>query len=476
MKYPFGLVVLSRAIFPVTLFIAGCSPAHVAGQAVMRDLLQQPELRGAQVGISVYDPATARYLYNYQGDKYFVPASNTKLFTLYAGLKYLGDSLVGIRYLEADTAWFIEPAGDPTLLHPAFPKQPVIGLLQKTKKPIYLIDDNWQDKSWGKGWAWDDYNEDYMAERSSLPVYGNTIRWVQEEQKQQRGDSSFEPSPSFYSLPEVDWTVRFTTDTTQKTFSVQRERDDNIFRITAGKEKYKAQDVPFITHGVASALVLLKDTVGKTIFVTDHLPFPGSRPFGQTLASGRAGPESPRGPNSHSGFTALYSQPVDSLFKPMMWNSDNFFAEQTLLMVSNEILGTMNDNKIIDDLLSNDLGALPQKPVWVDGSGLSRNDLFTPQDFVALLDTMSREFGLARMERLLPTGGTGTLGSYYKEDSAYIYAKTGSLSGIVALSGYLFTKKDHLLIFSILINNYTGSGSAVRRQIEKLIHKIREED
>jgi D-alanyl-D-alanine carboxypeptidase/D-alanyl-D-alanine-endopeptidase (penicillin-binding protein 4) len=123
--------------------------------------------------------------------------------------------------------------------------------------------------------------------------------------------------------------------------------------------------------------------------------------------------------------------------------------------------------------LKTDLKDLPQRPVWVDGSGLSRNDLFTPQDFVWLLDKFQREFGLDRMQRILPTGGTGTLSSYYRQDSGFIFAKTGSLSGVVALSGYLITQKGHLLLFSILINNYTGSGVTVRRQMEQLIHAFR---
>jgi serine-type D-Ala-D-Ala carboxypeptidase/endopeptidase (penicillin-binding protein 4) len=110
----------------------------------------------------------------------------------------------------------------------------------------------------------------------------------------------------------------------------------------------------------------------------------------------------------------------------------------------------------------------------VDGCGLSRNDLFTPQDFVWLLDTLQKKFGLARMKGILPTGGTGTLTSYYREDAGFIFAKTGSLSGVAALSGYLITKKGKPLLFSILINNYTGSGGSVRRQMEKWIHYIRD--
>jgi D-alanyl-D-alanine carboxypeptidase/D-alanyl-D-alanine-endopeptidase (penicillin-binding protein 4) len=440
-----------------TIFMQACSPAHFIGGQTNRDLLRQPGLRSAQVGISVYDPATARYLYNYQGDKYFVPASNTKLFTLYAGLKYLGDSLAGIRYRETDTALFLRATGDPTLLHTDFPDQPVIRFLQAAKKKLWLIDDNWQDQALGKGWVWDDYNDAFMAERSSLPVYGNTIRWVQELQKPGKEDSLFDPSPSIYSLPEVDWPVHFTTDTGRKSFFVRREKEENIFRITEGKEKYKAQDVPFITHGVGSAILLLKDTIGKTVFFEDE----GSQ-FARAMRPGAA------------GFAVLRSRPVDSLFRPMMFNSDNFFAEQTLLMVSNEHLGKMNDVEMIADLLGADLHELPQKPVWADGSGLSRYNLFTPQDFVWLLDKMSRDFSLARMERLLPTGGLGTLANYYKQDSGYIFAKTGSLSGVAALSGYLVTKKNRLLIFSILVNNYTGGGAAVRKQVEKLVHAIRE--
>jgi len=415
-------------------------------------LLRQPGLLPAQVGLCLFDPNTSQYLYNWQGDKYFIPASNTKLFSLYAGLKHLGDSLVGMRYRLTDTALFILPTGDPTLLHPSFADQPVIRFLQNIHRNLYLTEGNWQDRPFGRGWAWDDYNDDYMPERSAFPVYGNLIRWAQDTN-----------SGSFYSIPEVDWRVRFSPDSSNQGFSVHRDVHDNVFVITEGKGRAHEQDVPFITEGIASAATLLKDTVGRAVGIRNSLPpfgRPGANPTGAVA--------------SIAGLGAIHSRPIDSLFRPMMYKSDNFFAEQTLLMVGNEWLGKMNDRTTIDTLLNGELKGLPQRPFWVDGSGLSRNDLFTPQDFVWLLNKMSQEFGLARLKGILPTGGKGTLSSYYKADSGYIFAKTGSLSGVVALSGYLITKKDHLLLFSILINNYTGSGVAVRRQMEQWIHHIRD--
>jgi D-alanyl-D-alanine carboxypeptidase/D-alanyl-D-alanine-endopeptidase (penicillin-binding protein 4) len=109
----------------------------------------------------------------------------------------------------------------------------------------------------------------------------------------------------------------------------------------------------------------------------------------------------------------------------------------------------------------------------VDGSGLSRYNLFTPNDFVVLLQKMQREIGMTRLQAILPTGGKGTLANLYKQDSNYIFAKTGTLSGIVALSGYLYTKKNKLLIFSILINNHTGSAGTIRRRVESFLTGIR---
>jgi serine-type D-Ala-D-Ala carboxypeptidase/endopeptidase (penicillin-binding protein 4) len=156
-----------------------------------------------------------------------------------------------------------------------------------------------------------------------------------------------------------------------------------------------------------------------------------------------------------------------------MHRSDNFFAEQCLLMAAYKAFGNMDDGRLRDSMLKTDLADLPQKPRWADGSGLSRYNLFSPQDFVMLLNKMKNEFGMERLKLILATGNEGTLTNYYKGEEGFLFAKTGTLSGVVALSGFLYRKDNRLLIFSVLVNNHQGSATAVRRAVEKFIRSLR---
>ena len=219
-----------------SIFSGACGPAARISKSVQKDLLKQNAFKAAHVGISIYDVARGGYLYNYQADKYFVPASNTKIFTLYAALKNLKDSLTGLRYEETPDTIFIYPSADPSLLHPDFRKQPVIEWLQKTRKPVLLVNSGWQEKALGFGWSWDDYNDDYMPERSPLPVYGNVVKWIQVSQKNTQPELEDSMQTFVFSEPEVNWKVRFKEDRVNKLFSVSRRRDDNFFEVSQGRE------------------------------------------------------------------------------------------------------------------------------------------------------------------------------------------------------------------------------------------------
>ena len=97
LKLPAARSFFALLLLPAVLCWPACSPSHLAGSypdkhskdALMQftedSLLRQPGLLPAQVGICLYDPAKAATLFDYQGDKYFMPASNTKLFSLMPG-------------------------------------------------------------------------------------------------------------------------------------------------------------------------------------------------------------------------------------------------------------------------------------------------------------------------------------------------------------------------------------------------------
>jgi len=414
--------------------LASCSVNKQIAREAKQDIFNNPDFAPAHIGISVYEPATDKYLYNYQGDKFFVPASNTKLFTCYAAMKYLGDSLVGLRYVDKGNGTIeVEANGDASFLHPDFKNQPVFNFLKKQNK-ILLTDNNWKDNSLGAGWAWDDYNNDYMAERSLMPIYGNIVQF--------RQSGGFHSQPANFAKSLVS-----AISAMKAGYSIRREYGTDSFTVRPSKTAFASADIPFYT-GSNQIIRLLNDTLQNKVelvhFAIDRLP----------------------------DVVKIYSQPTDSLLKIMMHRSDNFFAEQTLLMVSNERLGIMNDIKIIDTLLKSDLKELPQKPKWVDGSGLSRYNLFSPQDFVWVLTQMKKEFNWERIKDILPTGGTGTLGGGYKNYAGHIFAKTGTLSNHVALSGYIITNKGRELIFSVLVNAHQTSAANIRKGVEKLVSAI----
>lgn len=431
-----------RLIFIFDLFLSGCSVTKQIDRFAKINVLNNPAFISAHTGISIYEPASGKYWYNYQADKYFVPASNTKLVTCYAAMKYLGDSLVGIRYRELNNKIIIYGAGDPTFLHPDFTQQRVFGFLKNTAKQIVFNNLSWNEKRWGAGWSWDDYSDYYMPERSALPVYGNIVRI---------GNHVNDPVvvPGFFKTDiEVDSSLNWNLFPQ----TIRRDFFKNHFIVTEGRPDEHYTETPFHTND-SIIIQLLNDTLHKSITLTN-------------VASNV----------ENLKVMQLYSRPTDSMLRPLMYHSDNFFAEQTLLMVSDKLLGMMNDEKIIDTLLKTDFKDLPQKPNWVDGSGLSHYNLFSPRDFVVILNKMKNEFGMDRIKHILATGGTGTIKNYYKADSGFIYGKTGTLSGVVAFSGFLFTKKNKLLIFSTLINNHNSSPAIIRKAIEKFVEEVRDKN
>ena len=424
----------------VSLLASACAvqkPTGIVLQA-KSSILDKPEFAPAHVGISIYDPVEKKYLYNYQSAKYFVPASNTKLFSFYAALKNLKDSLVAFEYATQDDNIAIRFTGDPTFLHPDFKQQRAYNFLQLNAPNITLITPRWNAASFGNGWAWNDYDANYMPERSAMPIYGNLVRF-------EKKGNGLKVIPKLFKD-----SLYIFANMMEGNYLINRDKNDNRFEVVKSNRKFTSTQIPFTVKKSIEEVSfnLLEDTLNRVLhFATELI-------------------------NKNANWKKYYSQPTDSMLKIMMHESDNFFAEQTLLMVGNEKIGIMDDNKTIDTLLKAEFLGLPQKPKWVDGSGLSRYNLFTPQDFVWVLTQMKNEFSWERITAILPTGNEGTLAGLYKNYERKIYAKTGTLSNHVAISGYLITNKGKQLIFSVLVNAHQTSATTIRKSIEQFLTGI----
>ncbi len=448
---PFRLVMAAGLFFLISCRVHRTGDNSRLSHAA-EEFINDSLFTNAHLGISVFDPVKRDFLIDHQGDKYFIPASNTKIITCFVGMKYLGDSIPALEWKDVDSAIILRPTGDPTLLHPDYMDQPAIDLLRSLTKKMYMDTSAWQEHALGPGWSWDDYNDDYSAERSAFPVYGNVIRWHQARTKKEYPRDDSDTIDTFlFSEPDLNWQVDISPPSPDHVFRVRRDLSENRFLVSEGQETEAVIDVPFLTHGVRSAVELLADTVHRYIGVL-------------------------KGKYPASDFTLVRSRPVDSMLKPMMHRSDNFFAEQTLLMVGSTITGEMNDKGGIHALLQQELSGFPDKPVWVDGSGLSRYNLFTPHDFIWLLNKMRQEVRWERITDVFSTGGFGNRGNDHPEDKDRIHAKSGSMSGVLCLSGFLVARSGRTLLFSILLNNYTRPIGPVRSRIQKLLYHLIEDN
>ena len=422
-------------IASIAMLLSACTVRQA-----QKKLLSTEAVKGAHIGIAIYNDTKGKWLTKYHSDHYFTPASNTKIIATYLGLEFLGDSLPGWKMAEHKDTIFLIPQGDPSFFHPEFKYQPVVDLIKNTNKQVLITTNQVQDhfEIFGNGWAWNDYAEDYQPERSRMPIYGNVVHFYQSNKK----IDSIKPFYFFkdyldlHKVEEKNWTRDFT---------------GNRFYTTAESNKRKYFQVPFDQQYAPLFLGvdLINDTLNKKVTINKNIKIPSD------------------------GFKTIRTVPTDSLLKMMMLRSDNFYADQIVLMSSEQLLGKMDDAAFIDTATKLLFSNLPQPMRWVDGSGLSRYNLNTPENYVAILQQMQNKFGEARIKNIFEKGGEGTIAAYYKNFPGTIYAKTGTLGGQVALSGFIYTPKNQKLYFSVLIANHMSKSSAqVRKAVETYLTSV----
>ena len=423
-------VVLSIAKVSVIVLLAACSPVKklAVGRDVQDILRKSAVFSQHHTGFSLYDIEANSFIATHNANLLFTPASNTKLLTMYATMASFRDSIPALLYQKFEDELVVQPIGEPTFLLEAFEHQPVLNYLKQQDTVSIHFEEALAP--YGAGWAWDDYPFGFQAQRSWWPIYGNRLTVSRE-------DSAVDIAPNFFH--------DFTSFQTGDKVRVSREQNFNVFQIQLDDTTRFEKQVPF-TYDETLFNALLSDTLSSQVF----------RLSSRELTS----------PDTLNG------QHIDTLLAKMLKPSDNFLAEQ-LLILSAWKQGFIDVADYIDQLKNKELNSLG-RIVWVDGSGLSRYNLISPNFQVRLLKKAHENYGWKRLTAILPTGGEGTLQELYLDADPFIYAKTGTLSNNHCLSGFLITKSGKKLIFSLMNNHYTAPTGKVKKAMESLLVQIRE--
>jgi D-alanyl-D-alanine carboxypeptidase/D-alanyl-D-alanine-endopeptidase (penicillin-binding protein 4) len=437
--------ILFRPFFSlVFLFIAGfaftgCSVKQRVHRQLDKSFKQSEVVNTYHMGFALYDLEKEELLYGRNEDKYFIPASNTKLYTFYGGLKMLSDSIPSLRYVERGDSLIFWGTGDPSFLQSQLQGNKAYEFLKASKRQLFFAHGRYKGNFYGNGWSWDDYNYYYQAEISELPLMGNMLNLSAQ-------GGQLQISPRLF-----DACFQADTQSASSDFRVTREFDQNLFRypVLPIPDQYR-QQVPYKIN-TATTLALLSDTLQKHVGLMEmKMPMDAK---------------------------TIYGVKTDSVLKAMMLPSDNFIAEQLLLVYSNQLSQELSTEKAIKHITDTYLQELPDKPFWVDGSGLSRSNLFSPRDMVTLLAMIYKEVGdQKRLFSMLPAGGqSGTLrNAYPKTDQPFVFGKTGTLSNTHNQSGYVVTKKGKVYLYAFLNNNFVQSAATIRKEMEKIVTQIHE--
>lgn len=399
-------------------------------------------LRQHQVGVCLTDVATGQPVYELNSDKYFTPASTMKLFSLYAGLHLLPDSLPSLHYVLRPDSLLFWGTGDPTLLHGDVPSGRALAFLQNRPEKLFYAPVPCAE-AYGPGWTWDDYNYYFQPERGAFPIYGHTVRFYAK---------AGQPLPRVYPRffrPLTEVAPLQYVNTAED--HVRRAVLENRFFVFPSTKNW-VDETPFRTND-ALLLQLLQDTLRRPV----------------VPAALRLRPQ--------DSVRTLRGLAVDSVYRRMLRVSDNFLAEQLLLMCASSLSpDSLSAARVIRVMQANYLRTLPDAPRWVDGSGLSRLNLVTPRTLVALLLQLHAEVPEPRLLNWLAAGGRqGTLKRVYRDPRGpWLWGKTGTLSNNHNLCGYLRTKSGRLLAFSFMNNNHVAETSAIRKEMERILTQVRE--
>ena len=486
-------------------------------QTRIRSRLFAPELRRGQVGIKIVSLKTGKVVYDDNSEKYFMPASNMKNFTVAAALERLTPSYTIATTVYAPAApdangvvkgLRIFGRGDVSISTAFFPlddsdKDPVSGTTDPNKVYYKGIDRLVEkivaagvkrvegnligDETYFTGnaipssWEWDDLQWYYGAEISALPINDNAV------------DLSVKPSTVGQSCnvrvapynPVVRILNQCTTTAagTQRTLRIEKKLDQNILEITG--------TLPSGNNGFNGSVTVSRPADLFIALLKERLAAKGVVVTGQARTMNKV---LPGGSEDSFEIARLESPPLSVIAAKTMKPSQNMYTETLLWTLGEQsratttsftapgggttTLSTADSSALGISAVKrflNEIGVAPDGIIQHDGSGLSRHNLITPAAVVQLYTYMGKQsrFSQAWRDSLTIGGVDGTLRNRFKgtRASGNVRGKTGTIDQVSALSGYVTTAGGEELVFSMVVNG-VNEASARTSAMDEIIVNI----
>ena len=473
-------------IFAITVLFVGNA------QTALQQFIENPALKHASVGVCVKDMSTGKTIVSYNEDKSLTTASIMKLVTTATALELLGpdfryETTLALDAQDPSTLLLIG-SGDPTLGTLAFKENPYSFLMDWSQKlqaslvgvknlKLYVVDNLFGYNGVSDEWTWIDMGNYYAAGAYGISVFDNSYRLFFDTSDRNRSPRILRTEPEIKGLTFTNYLKLNTAGQDNGYIYGAPFSYDRILRgdIPSGKTDFSIKgDIP--DPGLMLGEMLATELSKKGIHVAEV----GTAQIDYISNINTSNKE---GVLSYKVGKVLYvhqSRPLTDILREVNVESNNHYAEHLI-----RTIGRSQNTNIYSDALNE--GVKYVKNYWEqqniptsslflhDGSGLAPQDAASSEFFCNLLLYMHNRSNYSKeFYASLPMAGRdGTLKNfmYNTKYSGKIRAKSGSIGGVQCFAGYLIDGNKKYA-FTIMVNKFSGSRSAVRKSIENFIGSL----
>jgi serine-type D-Ala-D-Ala carboxypeptidase/endopeptidase (penicillin-binding protein 4) len=476
-----GIISLMKKFFlPILLCVTICSSSLAASSSSLDKTINQlikHNLPNASFGIAVADAKSGKVLYDLNGFRAFIPASNLKLFTAAAALTMLGPKHVysttininpkQLKKHQLNGNLYIKFTGDPSLtvngLKNLVAKIKKYGI-KKINGKIIIDDTRFQKPYYPPGFTIDDMNWSYCAPITAVMLNENAVTFT--FLSSNKLDYPVKIIPGNHAkLLKTEGTVK--TVTTTKAWS----RCELLMDVTNKNVVQLGGCWPISKRNSNLRIAIKNPNLFAEKIILNQLKQDAVQYKGKIITGKKT-------PSNFKTIADRSSPTLDILIESMLKNSDNVIANSltktlgwkyyhkgTFQAGANAIKGILNKSTNIDFSKTN----------IYEGAG-SHYNLIAPNQIARLLFVVYHTPQLKKvyMKALPIAGKDGTLRRRMKsfDLAEQVNAKTGTISGVSTLSGYLNSQKNETLVFVIMINNIVGSKAGAKKLESKILEKL----